>query len=71
MRNGFWFADCDSPQQNAKNKLDGSLEGGSSGRKHKWRHGISKDAQKRIELATCMVATFLEEKVESEQHIVF
>lgn len=33
----------------------------SSTKKKKWRHGISKDAVKRIEIANVMTITFLNE----------
>lgn len=44
----------------------------SSSRRKKWRHGISKDAYKRIEAANSMEGTFLQEKTVSHgQHVVF
>ena len=48
-----------------------SSKGGSSSRRRKWRHGISKEAEKRLESAVCMDATFVEEIVISEGHLVF
>ena len=43
-----------------------------SSRKRKWRHGISKEAQKRLETAAIMECTFLEEIVKVPgQHVVF
>lgn len=44
----------------------------SNSRKRKWRHGISKQAQKRLESAAVMEATFLEEVVSVPgKHVVF
>ena len=43
-----------------------------SSQKRKWRHGISKEAQKRLESTAIMEGTFLEEVViVPGQHVVF
>ena len=72
VRSGFKFVDLSTPSRNIKTIPTVSTTGeGSSSRKRKWRHGISKEAQKRLESAASMVATFLQENVESERHSVF
>lgn len=66
---GFQIPNCAAPLRPSNPPLYG--EGGSNSRKRrKWRHGISKDAQKRLEAANNMVMTFLEEVTETHKHHV-
>ena len=72
QQGGFKLACFATPQRNVRHSNSTIAERGSSNRRRKWRHGISKEAQKRLDLASSMVATFMEEKVESElKHTVF
>ena len=68
---GFHFSSLSTPVQF---KEPGNVGGGSSSgkRKRKWHHGISKDAQKILEAASVMDATFLEEITNiPTKHVVF
>lgn len=46
-------------------------EGGGSSRKKKWRHGISKEAMKKLEACNSMTVLFLDEVKRSQEHVVF
>jgi len=68
---GFQITCLATPERSALRNLSACKVGSSSKRK-KWRHGISKEAQKRLEAASSMVATFMEEVIVSPKlHVVF